>query len=308
MARRVPSAFLLLSAALLFGVQPARSQEPTELKELQIAFRPEYDQAAMLVIYRATLPDGAVLPASVTLPIPESVGDPHAVAWMDADGRLLNARFTRTEEGDWARIRVEAESPEIQLEYYQPLTMEGDRRSFVFQWPGGVLVEALGYEVQQPPLAADFEISPPAAEQRISEQDQLTYYLADLGRAEASRTVRIEITYRRPTDDLTTELLEPSSPISPVEPARSGTPDLTDYLPWMAGGMGLILVVAGVFLYVRVNRREVRVPTRQRHGSRRGEGEAVDGLDTATTFCHNCGTRSSVSDQFCRQCGTRLRH
>jgi hypothetical protein len=262
----------------------------------------------MLVIYRAKLPDGIALPASVTLPIPASVGEPLAVAWRDANGSLLNTRFTRTVEGEWAMIRVEAESPEIQLEFYQSLTMEGDRRSFVFEWPGGLVIEAFGYEIQQPPLASDMEISPAAAEHRVSEQDHLTYYLADLGRVGASQTVRIEIAYRNPTDSLTSELLESASPISPVEPPSRATPDLTAYLPWAAGGMGLILVTAGGFLYLRANRRDARGTARRRRPPLHGEGEPGDGLDAGTVFCHNCGTRASVSDQFCRQCGTRLRH
>jgi hypothetical protein len=296
---------LLVTLGLFSAVHPAWSQEAIPLQELQIAFLPEYDQPAMLVIYRATLPDGIALPASVTLPIPASVGDPLAVAWRDSGGSLLNARYTRTVDGEWARIAVEAEGSQIQLEYYQPLATQGDRRSFTFHWPGGALIESLRYEVQQPPLATDFEVTPPAQEQRVSSQDQLTYHLGDMGRVEIAQEFTIGIAYDNPTGSLTTSLLMPTSPIVPAEPASRRTPDLTDYLPWAAGGVGLVLVVAGAFLYLRAQRREASTPPRRRHRPDRGEGEG--GLDAGTIFCHNCGTRASVTDQFCRQCGTRLR-
>ncbi|HEX9767526.1 MAG TPA: zinc ribbon domain-containing protein [Kiloniellales bacterium] len=259
---------------------------------------PEYDRAATLVIYRFQLGANTPLPAVVELPIPSSVGEPNAVAWQDADQALFDAAHTIEAAGDWATVRIEMEQSRTgQLEYYADLQIVDDLRSFRFDWPGGVQIEALAYEVQQPVTATELTIVPEADRQSLGPFG-LNYSIADLGPREAGSRWAIDISYRKADTILTVEALQPlGEPAAPVG-NEVGTPVL---LPWLLGGLGLAMVGAGAIYYSRARRTPAPALRRRRSGATDAE------IDASTIFCHNCGTRAQMSDKFCRNCGTRLR-
>jgi hypothetical protein len=258
---------------------------------------PEYDRAATLVIYRFQLGADTSLPAVVELPIPASVGEPNAVAWQDADQALFDAAHTIEVAGDWATVRIEMEQSRTgQLEYYADLQIVDDLRSFRFDWPGGVQIEALAYEVQQPISATDLAINPEPDRQNPGPFG-LTYHLAELGPQAAGVGWAIELSYRKADSILTVEALQPlGEPASATRPA-SESPTV---LPWVLGGLGLAAVGGGLAYYLR-SRPAPAAPRRRRGGS------VEPTLDASTIFCHTCGTKAQVSDRFCRNCGTRLR-
>ena len=75
-------------------------------------------------------------------------------------------------------------------------------------------------------------------------------------------------------------------------------------LPWLLGGMGAVLVAAGVIWYLRLS-RPAPAPVERRPARRRRRAGAE--TEASPIYCHNCGTRAGPSDVFCRQCGTKLR-
>ena len=81
-------ALRFLLVVLLAGLLkvPAQAQGGANLERLEIAIWPEYDRPSALVIYKARLDTSVDLPAVVRLPIPASVGAPHAVAAWSPDG------------------------------------------------------------------------------------------------------------------------------------------------------------------------------------------------------------------------------
>lgn len=298
----IPSAHRWITAVGLLGLAfwpfAFRSQESSPgLKRLEIALWPEYDRAATLVIYRFQLEAEAHLPAVVELPIPTLVGEPNAVAWQDADQALFDAAYTLETAGEWTTVRIELEQSRTgQLEYYADLQIVDTLRSFRFDWPGGVDIGTLAYEVQQPVTAAELTIVP-SADRQNSGPFGLTYLVADLGPRPAADSWAIELSYRKPDAILSIQALQP---LGEPAPATSTASYSSALLPWALGGLALAAVVGGIAYYLR-SRPAPPAPRRRRSGS------TEPTLEVSAIFCHQCGTKAQVSDRFCRNCGTPLR-
>jgi hypothetical protein len=183
-----------------------------------------------------------------------------------------------------------------QLEYYADLQIVDDLRSFRFDWPGGVQIEALAYEVQQPVTATELTVLP-QADRQSSGPFGLTYHLAELGPQPAGVRASIEFSYRKPDSILTVETLQPLGEPAPATRPASESPPV---LPWVLGGLGLVALGGGLAYYLR-SRPAPAAPRRRRGGT------VEPTLEASAVFCPTCGTKAQVSDRFCRNCGTRLR-
>jgi hypothetical protein len=299
---------LLLLAGFTLGLRTAEAQQTSAIDRLVVALWPEYDQPAMLVILRAQLPPDTALPAEITLPIPAEVGEPLAVAYSTSEGALVNAPYTRQAQGDWALITLTSESRSAQVEYYQPLTLSGNERSFSYTWPGGQDLAGLGYEVQHPVGAQAMAIDPPP-QSTAPRPDGLLYSFGELGPVPGTETRLIDLRYERDSSTLSVDSATQTSPpvAGPAEPAEGGM-DVTTWLPFGLGAIGGVLVLVGGALYWRSRRRSSGVAVRARHrGRRSAQPESAPALDASAVFCHSCGTQAAVTDKFCRQCGTKLR-
>ena len=280
-----------------------KAASETPFQEVTVDLWPEYDRASMLVILHIQLPASVTLPAQVTVRIPARAGDPNAVAVVGSDGRLLVAPYKRTVEGEWATLEITANSPGLQVEYYDTLERDGARRRYVYRWPGDHAVEHLTLHIQQPVGAEDFTLTP-AAGTPVREEDGLLYYTSDLGRLSVGESFTLEIDYAKKDDTLTVQQLsaQPSAPLENVE----GQLSLSDWLPWGLGGLGLALILGGLVWYWRSGRSEA-VPQaserRRKHRPRRqSKAETVE-----VRYCPQCGTRAQPGDRFCRNCGAPLR-
>ncbi len=296
--------------ALLTLPPLARAQESLRFETMQIDLWPEYDQPAMLVIYRARLTADIQLPVEVGIRIPAAVGDPNAVAVRQDGGQLFNAEYTRVAEGDWATIFFSARFREIQIEYYDPLIeRQGDTRQYQFVWPGDYPIDNLRILVQQPTGAENVTTFP-----RLSSITQdafgLSYYGGEIGSVAAGETFNLTITYDKQTDDLTVNFL-PIDSSEPVSVETAGRLSLTEMLPWGVGILGVLVILIGVAWYWLTGRKgQGGRPARRRRPPRRKvmEPELHEMEDDArSVFCHQCGKRALSGDKFCRACGTKLR-
>jgi hypothetical protein len=271
---------------------------------MEVALWPEYDQPTMLVLYRAALPAEVTLPVELTFRIPVASGEPHAVAVQQPGGPLMTASYTRQVSGDWALITFTATSPQIRLEYYDPgLSKEGRQREFEYQWPGDYPVDSFLIEVQQPTGSTDMRISSVTATSSQG-QDGLVYHTAEVGSFEAGEPFSITVEYQKDSDALTADDLEvlPSAPLNAEENVRF---DARTWLPWILGGLGVLLLAGGGWWYWRTNREEAPARDRRR---RRAPSTPVDTAAPGDgIYCHQCGKRASAGDRFCRSCGARLR-
>jgi hypothetical protein len=288
----------------------AAAQASPALQRVEIALWPEYDQRAMLVIYRVTLAEGTALPATVLIPIPARVGEPAAVAQQGGDGALILANYTRpAATGDWASLAIQTENPRIQIEFYDTLAIEADQRAYTLLWPTGWPVGELAFEVQQPFGVASMQIEPAPAGDRIG-PDGLTYHTGSLGAMDGTAEARLQLRYTASASGLTVDSLPAATgnetpAIGPVEPSGQGSARLA-WAPWAIGGLGATLLIVGAVLFLR-SRREESGSRRMRHRPNDRQQADSQTIDASTVFCHSCGTPAGVSDAFCRKCGTRLR-
>ncbi len=275
------------------------------LERLDVGIWPEYDRREALVILEGTLPADVPLPARIALPIPPSAGEPFAVAQVGQGSQLLVAPYEREILGDWAWVVVESESRVFQVEYYTPLTFDGQLRSFSFYWPGGVDLGQLTYGIQHPAGATNMLVVPPGAV--TVEQDGLTYTSASLGPRTVQESALISFEYSKAGDTLTVDSPPPS--IDRPDTTTGSTPILSaELLPWILGIFGSVLVLTGVLLFMRT-RREERAPRKRVRGrsAKASSAQAPSREDVSPVFCHVCGTQAGASDVYCRRCGAELR-
>ena len=129
------SIILFLCLLILSGWAPimiAEAQSNAGIEQLDVALWPDYDQRAVLVIYRVQLASSATLPVQVQLPIPATAGDPYAVAWMGEDGQLMVADYRVEAQGEWSLVTLTAGSFVAQLEFYLDYEISGSSRMFSF--------------------------------------------------------------------------------------------------------------------------------------------------------------------------------
>jgi len=302
---RLRSASWLAFLALSLLAAPARAQAVPEIDRLEVVIWPEYDRPAVLVIYRVDLSPETPLPTQLTLPIPASAGEPFAVASRNAAGDLFVANYTREVEGDWARLTIDVDEPGIQVEFYVDLEVSGSQREFNLTWPGGAELGSMAYEIQRPFGATDLVVTPPGASS--VRDDGLTYIQAELGPQDASSSVEIAINYSKSTPGLTIDALQPTGPLEPAATGEVTLGGLAQWLPWVAGAVGAVLLAGGALWYWRMNQDDTRRRSRPRLRPSRSQPGQPSEIDASPVYCQNCGAQAGVSDHFCRRCGTRLR-
>jgi hypothetical protein len=187
---------LLLAGLLIPIVTTAQGQ--SSISSLEIAIWPEYDRPAALVIYQVSLPENVVTPAVVTIPIPADAGEPHAVAAWYPDGALDdNVTWTANPQGDQMLIEVTTVTSGIWLEFYDEITVTGDKRSYEHTWASDFPVESLIFDVMHPVGAHDLLISPSGDEH--SGSDGIPRTRLSLGSRDAGEAFSIELSYTKPS-------------------------------------------------------------------------------------------------------------
>ncbi len=300
--RMVNVALAGLSGLILLipgSIQGSAQGATAPIEHLEVALWPEFDQPAMLVIYRFELAADTPLPARVALPVPAASGPPHAVAWQNADGALFDAEFTSETAGDWQIVQIELpETRSGQLEYYSAIEIVGTTRSFLFEWPSGFELAGMSYKVQEPVAATDLVVRPAPDGERRGDYG-LNYLSAEMGPQPVDSAPVISVTYQKSNSMLSIQALQPLGQISAPVDAQS---DNSSVLPWLLGAGGIVLLVGGGYYFASRRRfAPRRLPRRRRKQTMEVE------LEASTIYCHNCGAAAGITDAYCRQCGTRLR-
>jgi len=297
------SVFVLLLGLTIFPLT-AGAEGGTRLKSINIELWSEYDQPSMLVIHEFVLAESASLPTKVTLRFPKD-GNLIAVAFQSA-GSLINAQFSGPEaQGNWQTVTLTVDSYDpYRIEYYQPLTRDGNKRQFTFKWFGDYYVQKFDVNLLLPADSTGI-VTSPALDSAGASSDGLNQ-VGSVSRGEMKMGKSFEFTleYERTSDALAnpgqSNPVQPSEPIGPNTPGRVST----DQLPWIIGGAGLALIVIALFTYWNSARSRERTSTRSGSRPRRQHAEkSSDGQ----VYCHECGTRAQAGDRFCRTCGSRLR-
>ncbi|HEX6035769.1 MAG TPA: zinc ribbon domain-containing protein [Anaerolineales bacterium] len=292
---------LTLLLGLILFPSSAGAQGETKMEEINIELWSEYDQPSMLVIYEFVIAKETPLPAEVTLRFPNE-GNLVAVA-VEQDGELFNKDFTNPiKQEDWQTIKIKAESYEPhRVEYYQALTMDGNKRKFKYQWFGDYYAKKFTVSTLIPADSTDLVTAPALETTGTASNGLMTTGTLTRRDLRMMNSFQFELEYQRKTNALT----KPTTQVEPAAPVDENTPGRVSIvnLPWIIGGFGLALIGIALFSYWRstqVQSTESQPRKRRRH---KPEGEDEEGQ----AYCHECGARAHAGDRFCRTCGSRLR-
>lgn len=218
--------FLILWALCtgVAAVSLAQGVASPSLDRLEVAIWPEYDQPAALVMYRGWLAPDTPLPTTVTLPIPATVAAPSAVAKRGPGTELLVAPYTLVAEGEWKMVHLQTDLPEVRVEYYMNMSTADPERQYTFEWPGGVEIRNVAYEVMQPLGASNFAVAPSSGAP-VQGGDGLLYQREELGPVPTGGTFFVEVSYSKSAPDLTASALQPVAPPQP-RTGPGSTPEL----------------------------------------------------------------------------------
>lgn len=292
---------MIILVIMIAGIPlSVHAQNEIKLSRLQIDLWPEYDRPDVLVIYRIELSSENPLPAKMALRIPLESREPINLAEKDIDGVLYNLDYTTRIEGEWVWVSFTTPSQVIQLEYYDPSIVNSNgTRTFEYRWPGDYQVEETVIQIQQPVNTTRMEIRPNLGE-GVAGTDGLIYYLSSIGSLEGNTPFSINFEYDKPDDTLSSSqvMVYPSDPIAQQTTGRS---TFGEFIPWVVGTLGVVMIVAGGFWYWHTG-RDIQNSRRKRH-----QASSAEEADELAVYCHKCGKRASEGDLFCRVCGARLR-
>lgn len=263
--------FIVLIAALAAFIPAGSSaQEAVLIDTVDIGLWPEFDEPAMLVIYRIKLADETSLPVQIAFRIPTRAGEPHAVA----DGLIGDKPYSLDVQGEWTVVSFTAEDLYLQLEYYdRTFDTTSNPRHYEYIWPGDYAVSSAVMNIKLPGDSTGVVISPSFGEGRTGE-DGFLYYSANAGEHPAGDSFSISVDY------------------------RSGD-SAQGWMVWGIGALGVVLIAWGGYRYLSASRASSK-------GSRRRSKPAASTAG-AVKYCHNCGAAAQKGDRFCRNCGTELR-
>jgi len=280
---------------------PVYAQNSTILSNVSVEIRPEYDQPAVLVIYHLGLASNVPLPATINLRLPAGA-EINAVAVSDPVRGLINAPYDRSEQGSWTTLKITANVPDLQVEYYDSLYKTGTSRHIVYEWPGDYPVVNFNIILQQPVGATNLVTYPTLIQSSVG-QDGFTYFASSVQNLQEGQTYTLTIDYQKTSDALSITGL----PVQPVQPLTDVTPGritVSEIMLWIFAGLGVILILVGLVGGFTIWKRS----TQKIRGSSKHPAQPAIVEDTNLTYCPKCGKRAQTGDVFCRTCGTRIKN
>jgi hypothetical protein len=289
--------------ALLISPSIAGAQGETKLDAINIELWSEYDRPSMLVIYQFVVAQDTALPAELTLRFPK---DSNLVAVaVEQNDKLFNKDFTTpVETGNWQTIKIKVESYDPhRIEYYESLTIEGNKRQFKYQWFGGYSVKTFNITTLVPADSTNLITSPVLQNTATSPDGTLITGTVTKNDVKMMDFFQFDLEYQRTSDALTkrdegTAQVEPSNPVDENTPGRVSIANL----PWIIGTFGVALIGIALFSYWRSTQSQ----SEESQPRRRRRQRATD-VEDGQAYCHECGARAHAGDRFCRTCGSRLR-
>ncbi|MBL8101657.1 MAG: hypothetical protein JNM02_03930, partial [Anaerolineales bacterium] len=255
-----------LSLVLILGMMFAfpsfvSAQNTITIANMTVQLWPEYDQPSMLVIADFQLDSATALPADVTFTIPQDA-NLIAVAAVSADGSFLNTPFEGpTDNGESQTFTITInQSTVYRFEYYQPLSFNGDQRIFSYLWDGAYAVTAFNVVVLEPGDVTAFSMTPNY--QSVSQQNGSNYYDSGIMQLASGEQFTLNLDYKKTTS----ALVAPAQGIQPAAPVNEDTPgrvSLNNSLPYVIGGLGVVLIIGGIVYYWQAGRKSFKAPRRR---------------------------------------------
>ena len=294
---------IILLLTLILAPHVVNAQDSGEIERMHIDIWPEYDRPEVLVIYRISLSSVMSLPAELSIRIPKTVGKPFNVAMKDIDGLLYSLNYELINEDQWLRIKLISPSPDLQIEFYDPIYDCGENKHcYRYDWPGDYSIDSLTITVQQPLNSSNMQIEPNMGT-GLLRPDELLYYTTLVGSLKKRETYSLQISYEK-TDDTLSVSMQPVEPVEPLTQGTTGRTSVQEMLPLVAALAGLIMIISvGYWVWSSGWRFK---PTTQQEPKQNSAREPVPGGSEVIVYCHQCGKRANASDLYCRTCGSKL--
>ena len=291
--------FLIVAIGLLLALPfPASAQDNVTLSTLNVQLWPEYDQPSMLVLVDFELPATTLFPVKLTFHIPADA-NLVAVASYSKEGNLINAMYEGpAKSGSLQAFTVTLNDPQARFEYYQPITFNGHERSYSYLWNGDYAIDAFGIRVLEPADTTALTTTPKLGPAVV--ESGLTYHESSAVKLKNGEEFKLALKYTKTTDTLVSSP-QGVQPAAPVDENTPGRVSLNKSLPYVIGGLGVVMVAGGLFYYWQTGRAPAKRPRRRVHVVKESEE------DGGEAYCPQCGTRAKSNDRFCRVCGARIR-
>jgi len=292
----MPKWLVLVLTVFVILPAPVQAQESITLETLNVRLLSEYDRPSMLVILDFAVATDTPLPTRIAIRVPKE-GNITAVAYLSGN-QYLNTEFAGPEvDGNWQVVTFFVkEYFTYHLEYYEPLLRDGTERSFKYQWSGEYAVNNFRIDIQVPEDSTGVKSRPMLP---FAPSEQFLSSRASLNNMAAGETYQVDLKYSRTSDET---VLPSSSPeVTASEPITQNTAGriTLDSLPYILGGVGLLLILGAGYYFLQS--RSVHVPKPRKRTA------AKNDVESENIYCHECGTRAHTEDHFCRVCGTKLR-
>lgn len=322
----------VLALALLMLAQPlsAAQTQPDvdELAGLAVELWPDYDQADMLVLLTGVVPPDTPLPVTVTIPLP-ATAELNAVARVTADNRLID---DIEYEVSGSTLRLTSPDPQFHVEYYDPYVVNGNDRTYRFEWLSDMLVAQLSTAVQEPFAATSMRIDPEPVNSGTSRGDGLQYstlasqvvpagdlYAVDVAWTMESAELSAPALAENPSNGLVTADLGSAS--DAAAPNSGTVLDGGISIWWIAGIFGVAALVGLAFFFGRQqsgtrsgatrkpkpNRPAPAPPSSNPRPAAAPKPAPPPSPAAAARYCHQCGEPAAADDRFCSNCGTKLK-
>src|SRR5262245_30647387 len=239
---------LVLLAGLMIFPSSADAQGSTQLESVNIEFWSEYDQPSMLVIHEFVVAESTSLPVEVTLRFPKNA-NLIAVA-NSSGGELVTSEFEGPmEQGNWQVVILTVRSRNAhRIEYYLPLTQDGNKRKFSFHWVSDYSVKKFYLSALVPLDSTNIISSPSLSNTNRTSNGLYLTSSESFGKLRMGESYKFEIEYVRESATVTNPTqaanVQASDPVGPDTPGRVSI----DKLPWVVGGVGLTLIAVILFL------------------------------------------------------------
>lgn len=289
---------VILAAFFIFPVV-ASAQSNVTLASVDVQLWPEYDQPSMLVIVDFLVDPDVSLPVELTFRIPNDA-NLIAVAVQSGDGNFLNTEFGGPlAERDWQVFTMPvSQKTHYRFEYYQPLSFNGSQRMFSYLWDNGYAVDAFQVSVLEPTSVVSLVTVPAYVSNEFI--NGFRYYDSEVVSLAVGESYALNLQYEKSSDALAVPP-QGLQPVAPVDNTTPGRVSFNNSLPYLIGGLGVILILGGIVYYLQAGRSSSRQTRRRSRVRVEAESSGVD------AYCPQCGTRAKPGDRFCRTCGARLR-
>lgn len=281
---------------MLMPMATGFAQDPVSVIEaLDIEIWPDYDKPSVLVLLTGTLPGDSRLPASVTLPLPETA-QINAVARIDGNDGVMKDDIVSSSDPSGTLTFI---TPDLRfrVEYYLPYTADNNQRSFDYTWLAAIAVNNFQLRVQRPTSASTLNTGPANANV-VRTGDGFVYHTFPARAIPAGQSFSLRVDYKMTNAQLSATSMPPPNTnmqITALPTASSTGSGINWALAAVVSG-GLIIIVAVIW----------QIASRRPSPNIRKPIDSRDEKQSRAKFCRNCGEPIDEDDRFCRRCGSKL--